>query len=276
MKKLIIILLLFSVSIVNAKDKTMTNPKNPVAVIKTTMGEIKVELFKDKTPVTVDNFIGLATGTKEYTNPKTKKKEKGKYYNGVIFHRVIKDFMIQGGDPTGTGSGGPGYTFQDECYEKGEKITGKIEDEQTAFQVWTKLIMPYMKKHQGKGPNKKINKIYEEVAKSKSPKALMGKKVSFYQNETGIKTKLYKRGKLIHKVLFGTFCMANAGPDTNGSQFFVVTKKEGCPWLDGRHTVFGKVIKGMKVALKIQNVKKDSKDKPLKPVTIKSVTIIQK
>ena len=88
--------------------------QNPIATFKTTLGEFKVELYKDKAPKTVANFVGLATGTQEYTDPKSKEKKTGKFYNGTIFHRIIADFMIQGGDPTGTGYGGPGYQFADE------------------------------------------------------------------------------------------------------------------------------------------------------------------
>src|SRR5450759_1713927 len=109
MKTFTILAILFATSF-NAQAA-----KNPTAVIKTTMGTITVTLFKDKAPITVENFIGLATGKKEWTDPKTGKKMKGKsLYVGTIFHRVIPDFMIQGGDPLGQGNGGPGYQFQDE------------------------------------------------------------------------------------------------------------------------------------------------------------------
>src|SRR5262249_55526801 len=100
-----------------AKDKDKADKKadkGKTAVIETTAGNITVKLFPDKAPKTVENFIGLATGKKEWTDPKTDKKVKRPLYNGTIFHRVIPDFMIQGGDPMGTGAGGPGYTFEDE------------------------------------------------------------------------------------------------------------------------------------------------------------------
>jgi peptidyl-prolyl cis-trans isomerase-like 1 len=153
-----------------------------VAVIKTNMGVIEIELFADKTPKTVDNFIGLA---------------KKKYYDGIIFHRVIDNFMIQGGDPTGTGRGG-------------ESIYGE-----------------------------KFNDEFVSSLKHDSA---------------------------------GILSMANAGPNTNGSQFFITLVPT--PWLDGKHTIFGKVINGMDVVRAIGKVATSKPgDKPLKPVTMETVTI---
>jgi peptidyl-prolyl cis-trans isomerase B (cyclophilin B) len=147
------------------------------ATMQTNHGTIELELYPNDAPKTVDNFARLA---------------RDGFYDGVTFHRVIPDFMIQGGDPTGTGSGGPGYTFEDE-----------IND---------------------------------------------------------------------HKVERGALAMANAGPDTNGSQFFIVTTKSA-PWLDGKHTVFGKVADGMDVVDEISEVSRDSRDKPDEPVLIERVEI---
>jgi cyclophilin family peptidyl-prolyl cis-trans isomerase len=152
-----------------------------VAIIKTNMGTIEIELFADKTPKTVENFVGLA--------------EKG-YYNGIIFHRVIKDFMLQAGDPTGTGRGGASFWG------------GKFDDE---F-------------------------------------------VSDLKHDTP-----------------GILSMANAGPNTNGSQFFITLV--ATPWLDGKHTVFGKVINGMDVVYAIGEVKTETGDRPINPVVMEEVTI---
>lgn len=163
------------------KDKKKMVDSITVAVIQTNMGTIELELFADKTPKTVENFVGLAN--------------KG-YYNGVIFHRVIDNFMIQGGDPTGTGRGGQSLWG------------GRFEDE----------IVPDLK-HNGAG----------------------------------------------------ILSMANAGPNTNGSQFFITLKET--PWLDGRHTVFGKVIKGMDVVQAIGKVPTNQQDRPLKDVVMEKVTI---
>ncbi len=163
------------------KDKKKMVDSMTVAIIQTNMGTIELELFADKTPKTVENFVGLAN--------------KG-YYNGVIFHRVIDNFMIQGGDPTGTGRGGQSLWG------------GKFEDE----------FVPELK-HNGAG----------------------------------------------------ILSMANAGPNTNGSQFFITLKET--PWLDGRHTVFGKVIKGMEVVQAIGKVPTNQQDRPLKDVVMEKVMI---
>jgi cyclophilin family peptidyl-prolyl cis-trans isomerase len=147
------------------------------ATLHTNHGAIAVELFDDDAPKTVENFRKLAGEG---------------FYDGVIFHRVIPDFMIQGGDPTGTGTGGPGYSFEDEFND--------------------------------------------------------------------------------HKVERGALAMANAGPNTNGSQFFIVTT-DAAPWLDGKHTVFGKVSEGMDVVDTISGVDTDSSDKPQEAVTIERVEL---
>jgi cyclophilin family peptidyl-prolyl cis-trans isomerase len=147
------------------------------ATITTNVGDISIELFDDDAPTTVSNFKKLAADG---------------FYNGVIFHRVIPDFMIQSGDPTGTGSGGPGYTFDDESND--------------------------------------------------------------------------------HRVERGALAMANAGPNTNGSQFFIVTA-DSCPWLDGKHTVFGRVTAGLEVADAISEVDRDARDRPRQDVTIERVEL---
>jgi cyclophilin family peptidyl-prolyl cis-trans isomerase len=147
------------------------------ATMQTNHGSIEIELFDDDAPKTVQNFVKLA---------------KDGFYDGVIFHRVIQDFMIQGGDPTGTGSGGPGYQFEDEFND--------------------------------------------------------------------------------HKVVRGALAMANAGPNTNGSQFFIVTTG-AAPWLDGKHTVFGQVTSGMDVVDAIEAVETGPGDKPSDEVRIESVTV---
>jgi cyclophilin family peptidyl-prolyl cis-trans isomerase len=147
------------------------------ATIETSEGPIVLELFDEDAPQTVENFRRLAEES---------------FYEGTTFHRVIKDFMIQGGCPEGTGTGGPGYTFDDE-----------------------------------------INQ---------------------------------------HKVVRGTLAMANAGPNTNGSQFFIVTA-QACPWLDGKHTVFGQVTGGMDVVDKLEAVPTGSGDRPVEPIGIASIEL---
>jgi cyclophilin family peptidyl-prolyl cis-trans isomerase len=147
------------------------------ATLHTNHGAIAVELHDDDAPKTVENFLKLA---------------RDGFYDGVIFHRVIPDFMIQGGDPTGTGSGGPGYQFEDEFNE--------------------------------------------------------------------------------HKVVRGALAMANAGPNTNGSQFFIVTT-EATPWLDGKHTVFGRVTDGLAVVDAISALETDARDRPAQDVVIERIDL---
>jgi len=272
MKKIILIAGVFLISISSAYAKYKPKQKGLYARIKTTKGEIVVKLFEKRTPVTVSNFVGLAEGTKEWLDPKTKQKVKKPFYNGLIFHRVIKDFMIQGGCPLGNGTGGPGYKFKDECYKIGEQVTGKIQDEKSAIAVWHQLISAYYMQHKGKLPNKKLEKLMKEVQAKKNLTPLYGKNVKYYQKQTGINKPVFRK-ELIHPVSYGALAMANSGPDTNGSQFFIVTKKGGCSWLNGRHTVFGKVVHGMEVVHKIENTKTGANDKPVKDIKIKSIKI---
>jgi len=173
------------------KEKKVSEPL--YATFKTSMGEIVVRLFDDKAPKTVEHFVGLATGTKEWTDPKTGQKVKRPLYSGTIFHRVIPNFMIQGGDPLGRGTGGPGYKFNDEFH-----------------------------------PDLKHNKP-------------------------------------------GILSMANAGPNTNGSQFFITTVPT--PHLDNRHSVFGEVVKGQEVVVAIGNVPRGPGDRPQKDVVLQEVVI---
>lgn len=193
----ILIYCLLILTFINCKtleiDKQMYNGlRNGLyANIKTSKGNMLVKFFDQESPVTVANFIGLAEGT----IPNDAKKPGEPFYDGIIFHRVIKDFMIQTGDPQGTGMGGPGYRFEDEKNDL---------------------------KHIG----------------------------------TGI------------------LSMANSGPNTNGSQFFIT--EVPTPWLDGKHTIFGEVIKGLETVNIIARVKTGAQDKPIDPVIIEKVSIITK
>ena len=184
------------------------NENNPLVTVHTNLGDFTLELFPEVAPKTVENFVTHA---------------KNGYYDGVIFHRVIEDFMIQGGDPTGTGMGG-------------ESIYGRTFEDEFSREAFN---------------------------------------------------------------LYGTLSMANAGPNTNGSQFFIVTAKQvpaqmlkqlkdggwpeeiveeyakvgGTPWLDQRHTVFGRVVEGMDVVLKIEGVERNAQDRPLEDVVIESMDV---
>jgi peptidyl-prolyl cis-trans isomerase A (cyclophilin A) len=170
---------------------SMTNTLT--ATLRTSQGTVRVRLFPDHAPKTVANFVELAEGSREWTDPRTRQATTGKLYDGTVFHRVIPRFMIQGGDPLGTGTGGPGYKFADEIHPD------------------LSFSRPYL------------------------------------------------------------LAMANAGPGTNGSQFFITVGPT--TWLNGKHTIFGEVIQGADVVDAISRVKTGSQDRPADDVVIESVSI---
>ena len=163
------------------------------ATLRTNQGTVKVRLFPDHAPKTVRNFVDLAEGTRDWTDPRTRKATRGRLYDGTIFHRVIPKFMIQGGDPLGTGTGDPGYKFADE------------------FHPDLRFDRPYL------------------------------------------------------------LAMANAGPGTNGSQFFITVAPT--PHLNNKHTIFGEVIEGSDVVDRISNVQTGRNDRPVLDVVVESVEI---
>jgi peptidyl-prolyl cis-trans isomerase A (cyclophilin A) len=164
-----------------------------IATLRTTLGSIGIRLFPGQAPQTVENFVGLAEGSREWRDPRSGQKTTAPLYNGTVFHRVIDGFMIQGGDPLGTGTGGPGYQFADE------------------FDPSLRFDRPYL------------------------------------------------------------LAMANAGPGTNGSQFFITVGLT--PHLNNRHTIFGEVIQGQDVVDQISGAETDRRDRPVKEIVIDSVTI---
>jgi peptidyl-prolyl cis-trans isomerase A (cyclophilin A) len=167
------------------------------ATITTNLGDIKVELFPNHAPATVKNFVGLADGTGEWTNPRTGAKGEGALYDGTVFHRVIANFMIQGGDPLGTGTGGPGYRFKDEIHPE------------------LQFSKPYL------------------------------------------------------------LAMANAGPGTNGSQFFITVTET--PWLNAKHTIFGEVADAESRAVvdKIATTAVGAMDRPVEDVVIERIAVTE-
>jgi peptidyl-prolyl cis-trans isomerase A (cyclophilin A) len=175
-------------------EDVMTRQAGTYAIFDTSEGKVVCRLFEKEAPVTVKNFIDLAEGKRDWKDTVSGKGGSGPLYSGTIFHRVIPNFMIQGGDPSGTGMGGPGYKFQDET----------------------------------KGSPHKFDKA-------------------------------------------GKLAMANAGPNTNGSQFFITVAPT--PWLTGNHTIFGEVVEGQDVADKMANVPRGRQDRPNKDVVLHSVTI---
>ena len=250
---------------------TAEKDPNPHALIKTSMGDIEVELFADAAPKTVANFLGLAEGTKEFTDPKTGKKVKRPYYDGLTFHRVIKNFMLQGGCPLGTGTGGPGYKFKDEINAESlglDKIKafdkeGRPHDWlgiRSQAQFHQRILRPVLKE-MGIENQEQLDKRNDEVkAKLKTLSLADCYRIMGYEFEDDLKSR---------KPVKGSLAMANAGPNTNGSQFFI--NHADTPWLTGKHTVFGKVVSGMDVVDKIANVKVGPGSAPAEEVKILSI-----
>jgi peptidyl-prolyl cis-trans isomerase A (cyclophilin A) len=267
------ILMLLTVQPALAQEARKTDPANPVAVMKTNYGEIQIELFSKDAPKTVANFIGLAEGTKEYTDIKTGKKTKGNFFDGVVFHRVIKGFMIQGGDPKGTGTGGTGYQFEDEinatalgldslkAVQKGGGVHSYLSvRSQRDFQ---RVILMPLYRTMGIRSQADLDAKKDELQKKINE--LTVKKI--YENQGYI----YSSNLKSHVPKRGVIAMANSGPNTNGSQFFI--NLVDTPHLTGKHTVFGKVIKGMDVVDKIGGVPVGQGSKPKKEVRIISVRV---
>ncbi len=235
------------------EDKmTDLTAKKTMVTMKTRFGNIELELWSEMAPKTVQNFLKLSNDG---------------FYEQTYFHRVIPDFMIQGGDPntkdsdrSNDGMGGPGYKFEDECYGAGKLISGAITDEQTAMDIWNEIILPYLNKTSE--PDAELMSIITRCQTLKSWEPIKSQPVEYYLRVTAYPGQFYQK-VLKAQVLYSYICMANSGPNTNGSQFFIVTKKEGTPWLNGKHTVFGKVTKGMDIVHKIENLPRDSKDNPL-------------
>jgi cyclophilin family peptidyl-prolyl cis-trans isomerase len=245
--------------------------ENPVYVIQTTLGDIEVELFQSETSKTVANFIGLAEGTKEFEDSKTGEKFKRPYYNGLIFHRVIQNFMIQGGCPLGSGQGGPGYTFADEIdaaalgLDKIKAFDPKKEPHRLLMirsqeEYKRNILMPLFRAMNIKS-QEELDQRKKEVEARLDKLTLK----EAYENMGYV----YSENGSEHPPVRGSLAMANAGPNTNGSQFFI--NLADTDWLTGKHTVFGKVVKGMDVVDKIGAAKVDSKQKPVKDVKIISI-----
>lgn len=239
--------------VTSEKEKDVNEPvRNTVkTIISTTYGDIELALWPDMAPKTVQNFIKLAGEG---------------FYTDTYFHRVLPDFMIQGGCPntkdgdrSNDGTGDPGYKFEDECYDDGDILTGKIKTEEDAELVWTQIVVPYMQ--QNRTPDASIAGMVQACQEARSLAPLMEESVEFYQETCNYPEPV--RAKILKApVLYGNIAMANSGPGTNGSQFFIVTKKEGTPWLNGKHTVFGKVISGMDVVHQIEQLPRDQRDNP--------------
>jgi len=270
-KRLIITGLILLVLMVTGWNLEAKEKKNSMCIIQTNMGNIEVELFQNDAPKTVANFMGLAEGTKEFTDTKTGKKGKKPFYDGLIFHRVIKDFMLQGGCPQGNGRGGPGYSVADEINavalgldklkaidpQKGPHPFLMIRSQEDYHRI---LVTPLFQ-------SLKINS-QEELDKRKEEVADRLKSLTLKEAYENMGYSYSDKGSP-HPPVRGFLAMANSGPDTNGSQFFI--NLIDTDWLTGKHTVFGKVIKGMEVVDKIGAVKVGAGSKPVEDVKIISI-----
>jgi cyclophilin family peptidyl-prolyl cis-trans isomerase len=245
--------------------------ENPVYIVQTTLGNIEVELFLNETPKTVANFMGLAEGTKEFKDTKTGKQTKRPYYDGQIFHRVIKDFMLQTGCPLGNGRGGPGYTFGDEIDAKAmglDKIKAFDPKKgphpflmiRSQEQFQQHIVMPLFR-----AMNIKSQKEHDERREEFQARLDKLTLEEAYENMGYV----YSDIGSSHPPVRGSLAMANSGPNTNGSQFFI--NLVDTDWLTGKHAVFGRVVKGMNVVDKIGAVKVDSGNKPVEDVKIISI-----
>jgi peptidyl-prolyl cis-trans isomerase A (cyclophilin A) len=248
--------------------------ENPVAVITTSMGEIRVLLFADEAPATVENFLALAEGTKEWKDGSTGKTVKRPFYDGLTFHRVIKGFMIQGGCPKGDGSGDAGYKFKDEInakslgLDKAKVLEGN--GAHPAMQLRSQedfqrnVVMPLIRK-MGVTSREDYEKRAEEIQKQLEQRIPNLTVMEALEN-LGY---AYEDTHPSHAPRKGSLAMANSGPNTNGCQFFV--NLEDTPWLTGRHTVFGEVIGGMDVVDAIGDVKVGPDSRPVAEVKIVSI-----
>ena len=273
--------LIMSVSL-SAQEKpaapaTPEKSTNPVVVMNTSHGNVTIELLEKEAPETVQNFIGLAEGTKEFTDPTTGEKVKKPFYDGLIFHRVIKEFMVQGGCPLGSGMGDPGYKFKDEINADSLGLQNlKVIDEKQGLHEYLRVY-----------PQQRIQQMIAQPIFTKlginSQETFQAKQAEFQEEikkrvETLTIKKLYEgmgykydESLTSSPMKTGFLAMANSGPNTNGSQFYINLKDNR--YLDGKHTVFGKVIDGMDVVEKIATVKTGAQDKPEEDVKIISIRL---
>lgn len=244
---------------------------NPLVQIDTSMGSIVVELFPREAPETVANFLGLAEGSKPFIDPTTGAMVTRPFYDGLTFHRVVDRFMIQGGSPTGEGDGGPGYTFRDEINARSlgldkmpviqpDGYPHPLLGVQDNADFQQEVLMP-LYREMGITSQEMLEARIDEV--DRRLRAMTVKQN--YENQ-GYR---YTETVMSRTPVRGVLAMANAGPDTNGSQFFI--NLVDTPWLTGKHTVFGKVRLGLDVLDAIGKVPTDAMDRPLQEVRILSI-----
>jgi cyclophilin family peptidyl-prolyl cis-trans isomerase len=247
------------------------NPGNPLVLMQTSAGDIVLELFTQEAPETVANFLGLANGTKTFTDAITGMEIMQPFYDNLVFHRVISGFMIQGGSQTGAGDGSPGYHFGDEISAVSLGLDKMLVLDGSGVPNAVLGI-----RSQADFQQRVLGPLYRSMnITSQQQLDVRIAEVDQHLRELSVQQNLEMLGYHFHNELQshapvkGVIAMANSGPDSNGSQFFITLADT--PWLTGKHTVFGKVRAGLDVVDMIGKVKVDETSRPLQAVTINSV-----
>ncbi|MCB1202240.1 MAG: peptidylprolyl isomerase [Leptospiraceae bacterium] len=282
LKKLTLVLMLVTASACGAPskksvleklDEKMLDSSNPLVLMRTNKGDVYLELYAKAAPKTVENFLQLAAGTKEFTDPKTGTSKKAPYYDGLIFHRVIPNFMIQGGDIKGDGTGGPGYRFEDEISATALGLDTKTVDELPYYGnevqnmarqiIFEKLnIKSQADLNQKQAQANQMFKVEIDKLRKKSVMEILQSIGYQFQNQLpSVEARKFN------------LAMANSGPNTNGSQFFI--NVTDTPHLNGKHTVFGKAVGGQNVILQISEAERDARDKPKENIIIEKMILLQ-
>lgn len=252
-------------------DITVESMSNPLVLMQTSSGDIVLELFPEEAPQTVANFLELAAGTKPFIDPLTDTEVTRPFYDGLIFHRVIDGFMIQGGSPTGIGDGFPGYRFDDEINAQSlgldkmmvvdpDGAPNPVLGIQSQQDFQQRILLPLFAEMNITSQEILDTRIEQVDQRVRAMTVQESYERLGYRYLTTVQSRAPIRGML---------AMANSGPNSNGSQFFITLIDT--PWLTGKHTVFGKVRAGLEVVDRIGQVPVDADARPLNDVTILSV-----
>lgn len=252
-------------------ELTVDSLDNPLVVLQTSQGDMVLELFPQEAPETVANFLALATGTKPFIDPATGMETTRPFYDGLVFHRVVNGFMIQGGSPTGAGDGFPGYRFADEISAlslgldkmlvlDASGAPNPVLGIQSEDDFQQNILGPLYAAMNITSQEQLDVRIGEVDQRIRSMTVQQSYEMLGYHFRNDLQSRAPVRGVI---------AMANSGPDTNGSQFFITLGD--APWLTGKHTVFGEVKAGLETADAIGRLPVDADDRPLQPVTLLSV-----
>ena len=251
------------------------NTGNPLVLMSTTRGNILLELFPDAAPLTVENFTGLAEGTKPFTDPYSGQPTQRPFYDGLVFHRVMEGFMVQGGSPNGTTDGHPGFTFPDEMNAESlgldrmlvvapDNQPNPVLGIQNRQDFQQRVLLPLYRSMGIDSTERLQARLTEAEQRLRALTVRENYELLGYR---------YRDNLVSRPPLRGTIAMANAGPDTNGSQFFLLLGD--ADWLLGKHTVFGRVRLGMEVVEAIGKIRVNAEGRPRQEVTILAVRRLQ-